>query len=194
MADRELREELRLRALCWRQALTQESRAGHSAAIAERIAGLDAWRASSVVMLYRAFRFEVDTDALHAAAVAAGKTVVYPRCLRRTRTLELRAVSDLREMVPGAYGIAEPDPRCHGLVDPASVDLVVIPVVAFDSRGYRLGYGAGYYDRFLPSLRSETPVVAAAFAGQRAERIPVREGERPAAVVTEEGALYPEPE
>ena len=75
----------------------------------------------------------------------------------------------------GAYGIREPVPELAENVKPEDIDLVIVPCVAFDGRGGRLGHGAGYYDRYLPKLREDTVMVLAAFEEQRLPEIEMEE-------------------
>lgn len=192
MTDRERRREIRGRSLRWRESLDDAGRAGMSARIADHIARTEAWRRARTVMLYHPIRGEADVTALHQRAAEEGKTVLYPRCLRKPIGLQPHVVADRHTLRPGAYGIMEPDPGIHPAADPGSVDLVVVPCVAFDPRGFRLGYGAGYYDRFLTLLRPGALAVMAAFSGQRTQRVPERAGERPLVAVTEEGVRTPD--
>lgn len=183
---REAKLALRGRILAARDALPAATRAAAAAAIAARIVALPSFVAARCVLLTLAFRSEWDTAPLLAAACAAGKAIAVPRVDTATRMLDLHALGDLaRDVRPGHLGIPEPlatTPR----VRPAEVDWVLVPGVAFDVDGRRLGYGGGYYDRLLPMLRKNAARVAGAYELQIVERVPAAPHDREVdAIVTE---------
>src|SRR4029453_2599640 len=135
-----------------RDALPVDARTAATLAIVARIVSLPTFIESRDVLLTLAFRSEWDTGTLVRAALAAGKRVALPRVNATTRMLELHALSDFeRDIHSGHLGIPEPLPSCPP-VAPATIDWVLVPGVAFDAEGRRLGYGGGYYDRLLPLL------------------------------------------
>lgn len=165
------KRELRARVVAARDALPPAAHRTASDAIAARIAALPSFRDARCVLLTVAFRSEWDTRALFAAA-AAGKTVALPRVNAQERMLELHAVGDLaRDTMPGYRGIAEPRAELPRVAADA-VDWVLVPGVAFDLRGRRMGYGGGYYDRLLATLPAATVRVAGAFDLQVVPEVP----------------------
>lgn len=125
--------------------------------------------AAVVVALYHPVANEVATEALHHAAVQAGKRVVYPRI--NDRHLEFVAATELNELHPGAFGV--PEPTGDAPVSPETIDLILVPGVAFDRRGFRLGYGKGFYDRFLAASGDRAHRVGFCFDLQLVEVLPV---------------------
>lgn len=99
------------------------------------------------IMIYYSVRKEVRTEAIINYLLIIGKTVALPVCTRE-RNLNAAVINDLSQLRPAAFGLMEPGPEATTL-DPKQLDLIVVPGVAFDEKGYRLGHGAGYYDRFL---------------------------------------------
>ena len=171
-ALRDAKIALRRQVLGRRDALPPDARAAAAAAIAARIAALLSFRTARTVLLTLAFRSEWDTTPLVLAGLAAGATVAVPRVDTMARMLALHAISDLqRDTVPGHQGIPEPRPDCPGIA-PAMIDWVLVPGVAFDAAGRRLGYGGGYYDRLLPLLPPRAARVAGAFELQIVDAVP----------------------
>ena len=171
-ALREAKLALRREVLTARDALSAEARAAAAHAIAARVAALPSFAAARNVLLTLAFRSEWETGLLVRTALAGGKGVAVPRVNPATRMLELHALSDLeRDIRPGHLGIPEPLPTCPR-VAPAAIDWVLVPGVAFDLEGRRLGYGGGYYDRLLPLLPREAPRVVGTFDLQVVARVP----------------------
>jgi 5-formyltetrahydrofolate cyclo-ligase len=171
-ALRDAKMALRRHVLALRDAMPGAEHAVASAAIATRISSLASYASARVVLLTLAFRSEWDTRPLVADALAGGRTVALPRVDALARMLTLHAVADIaRDAAPGYQGIPEPLPHCPR-VAPADVEWVLVPGVAFDADGRRLGYGGGYYDRLLPSLRASAARVAGAFDLQIVERVP----------------------
>ena len=117
------------------------------AEIARRVQAMPEWQTAQTLFLYVSVRREPDTRALIEAALRDGKRVAVPRCLRRG-AMEAREIHALDELVPAAYGLLEPTDAAP-LVLPGEIDLAVIPCVAADKTGRRLGHGAGFYDRYL---------------------------------------------
>ncbi|MDP2690747.1 MAG: 5-formyltetrahydrofolate cyclo-ligase [Deltaproteobacteria bacterium] len=147
------------------------------------------FRSTRCFSLYSSFRNEVLTDEIFRSAVNGGKEVYYPRVVKGpVRHIEFFRVSRLNDLSPGSYEIPEPG-KGEVKGDPGAFDLVVVPGVAFDRKGARLGYGKGYYDRALSSLRCA--VVALAYGFQVIEEeIPVEAHDiRVSAIVTEEGII-----
>ena len=122
-------------------------KAESSEAICRCVLALEEYRAAGTVFAFAGTVHEIDTALLLKETLAAGKTLVLPRCAEG-HALDLCVVTSMDELVPGMYGILEPKADC-ALVTPADIDFAVVPCLSFDRKGRRLGQGGGYYDRFL---------------------------------------------
>ncbi|MEO5699839.1 MAG: 5-formyltetrahydrofolate cyclo-ligase [Casimicrobiaceae bacterium] len=163
---------LRNRIVAARDALDAATRASAAAAIAARILALPSYQSAQTVLLTLAFRSEWNTRPLLDHALATGKTVLLPRVDVAARMLVLHRVRDLdTDVGPGYQAIPEPRPGCAA-VAPGEVDWVLVPGVAFDRNGRRLGYGGGFYDRLLPLVPARAARVAGAYGLQVVEEVP----------------------
>lgn len=168
----EAKRAMRERVIAVRDALAPAVRATASQDIARRVSALPSFADARCPLLTLPFRSEWDTLPLVAIALAEGKTVALPRVNGATRMLDLYEVRDVdRDTAPGYRGILEPDPALPR-VDVGAIDWVLVPGVAFDAAGRRLGYGGGYYDRLLALMPPATPRVAGAFDVQRVPVVP----------------------
>jgi 5-formyltetrahydrofolate cyclo-ligase len=133
---------------------------------------------ADTVMFYIDVRSEVRTRNDLELALQSGKTIIVPWC-NADGELELFRLSSMDELELGMYRILEPKVELRGLpekqVDVQELDLIMVPGVAFDRRGARMGHGKGYYDKLLQHARLNTPLVALAFECQLFEEIPVAE-------------------
>jgi 5-formyltetrahydrofolate cyclo-ligase len=177
-AKRALRREVIAR----REALPQGERATASLAIAERVIALPEARDATAAMVFWSFGSEVDSQPLIRRWEAQGKTVALPRIEGSDIVPVAFAPGDATTET--SFGAMEP---AEGRVlHPSELDLVIVPGVAFDRSGNRVGYGAGYYDRFLRRTRVGVPAVAIAFALQVVPEVPTgRADRRVDAIVTE---------
>jgi 5-formyltetrahydrofolate cyclo-ligase len=145
------KEALRQRVAALRRTLVADKRAAHAAAMNALLTEQPAFRDAKVLLAYSALRFEIDPRAAVERAWAEGKTVVLPRIVQETRALTLHVYEDGDELVESGFAIREPRAEAPQLA-PEQVDLVLVPGLAFDARGHRLGFGQGFYDRLLPRL------------------------------------------
>ena len=125
-------------------------------AILEKVLGLEAYQRAKLVHTYVSSKEnEVDTRALIGACLKQGKRVAVPVVMPGTRTLAHALIDGLDQLVVGPWGLAQPDPAAATwLPAEARIDLVVVPGLAFDRRGHRIGWGGGYYDRFLAQVQA----------------------------------------
>ncbi len=140
---------------------------------AERLLALPQIAAAEMVLAYSATTEELDPAPAVESLRAHGKTIVLPRVHDAT-TLTLHAVAEGDELVAGSLGILEPRADAP-LVEPAAIDAAIVPGVAFDSAGRRLGYGGGYYDRLVPALRADCVLIGYAYDEQVLDEIPSAE-------------------
>jgi len=141
---------LRRAILTQREQLSAEEQAGKSRAIAENLWRVKDFAQAATVLFYVNFRREVITRALIRQCLHQDKRVTVPLTVSRPARLIPYVIQDPdRDLHPGYCGIPEPDPDRQPVVDPQLIDVVIVPGSVFDLQGGRLGYGGGYYDRFL---------------------------------------------
>ena len=139
----------------------------------------------SVIGGYHALPHEADPALLLAALAERGVHIAFPRVVAKDLPLEFHRVPDGEILQPGAFGVAEPAAH-FPVVKP---DLLLVPLLAFDAAGHRLGYGGGYYDRTLAALN--VPAIGIAFAGQEVASIPGEAHDRTlAGILTEHGLRH----
>ncbi|MGI9860590.1 5-formyltetrahydrofolate cyclo-ligase [Moorella naiadis] len=185
-----MKKQLRKEIIARRNSLAAAAREEKSALITRRLLTLPAWEQARVLMCYVSFGSEVNTFPLIAAALEQGKRVTVPLCLSEGRRLLAAEVSDFPgDLQPGTWGILEPRPETLRPVAPEIIDLVLVPGVAFDRTGNRLGYGAGYYDRFLATLRPGARTIALAFAEQIVADVYPQVHDRPVDMVITDGEI-----
>lgn len=141
----------------------------------------------TVVSAYSAMGDEADPADVVAELRRRGHRIVLPRVAGRNLPLDFHLCEAGARLVPGGFGLSEPSPDWPKLAP----DLLIVPLLAFDADGYRVGYGAGYYDRTLRGLRSQKPIIAVgyAFAAQEFAAVPhLDHDERLDWIVTENGA------
>lgn len=148
------KDQLRQRFKALRAALPEGERRAIDAAIAENVAALSAFAEADGVFTYLSFGVEVNTRELIERAWGSGKAVALPRVVPGTRAMRWYAVDSLDGLERSSFGVEEPvaDPACE--VTPADfrAPIALVPGLAFDREGYRLGYGGGFYDAFLPTF------------------------------------------
>jgi 5-formyltetrahydrofolate cyclo-ligase len=174
-----------------RDALDSAARQRKSLVITQRLIALPAYTAAHTVAAYATFGSEFDTGPFVAALLAAGKRLMLPRVVIGGRELQFHFVTDpARCLLPGKWGIPEPDPAQCAVAAVTEADFLLVPGVAFTPRCERLGYGGGFYDHAICASRSEVPKVAAAFNLQIVDTLPVEPHDRPVDLVVTEDAEY----
>ena len=185
-AKRALRREV----LAARDALPPDDRAALGGAIIERLLALPETVDARTVMAFWSFGSEVDTAPLIHRLLDEGRTVALPR-------------TEGPDIVPVTYERGDPvRSTAYGAMEPPlgrvlgadELDLVVVPGVAFDRGGNRIGYGRGFYDRLLSGRRRDVPAVAIAFGIQVVDAVPIGGADRRIdAIVTEDKVIRTEP-
>lgn len=151
----------------------EDARRRKSATIWRKVSRLTAFRQATMVFCYVALPYEVQTWQMIRAMLRQGKRVAVPLVRRGSKRLRVSEVRDpAAELVPGAFGVLEPAPSARRAVRVREIDLVIVPGLAFDARGHRLGHGYGYFDRFLARLPKTTPTVGLAYRFQLLDRLP----------------------
>jgi 5-formyltetrahydrofolate cyclo-ligase len=129
---------------------------------------------------------EINTYSLLEGILSSGKNLYLPRVVKDKTHFDFYPVTNLKIMQPGAFGILEPTGT--KAADWAELDLVLVPGLAFDRHGNRLGFGKGYYDRVLPLLRKSTLIVGLAYSFQMVDEVPVSTEDVPVkALLSEKG-------
>jgi len=167
------KNSLRQEVLAKRDAISQATRQAYTVDLLVNISSLPEWKKANTVLLYLGIKTEFDPTPLVEAALSMEKTVVLPRILKAENRLEIRQIQSLdQDLVSGVWGLREPDPSSCPEIEPAKLDFVLVPGVAFDLQGNRMGYGAGFYDRLLSDQRLVAPRISAFFSEQLVDQVP----------------------
>ena len=156
----------------------ETERLNKSRAIAAKILNTDAFREAKTVMFYYAADEEVTTQKLIEEAFKTGKQVALPYIDQAAGEIQASIVENLSDdLARGSYDIMEPKPQKRKKIELDEIDLVLVPGLAFDRKGHRLGRGKGYYDRFLKTLPSGVKRYGLAFDFQMMEHIPANDSD-----------------
>ncbi len=167
------KKELRKKVQELRDAIDPEQRNFLSARVADNLWSVPEFAAAGTVLFFISFRSEVNTVPMIHRALDEGKVVCLPCTDDGDKSMVACRIMDLEaDMEVGNYDILEPRCECRRPVAPEDIDVVLMPGVAFDLSGGRLGYGGGYYDRFLEKCSPACALIAVAFEIQIIERVP----------------------
>lgn len=145
---------------------------------------------SANIMVYLDFKHEVRTDFIINYCLKHNKNIYIPICIPETHELCISRITDLKELKSGHFGIREPKTEYIRLSNSNVIDLVLVPGVAFDGAGTRIGFGAGYYDRFMKRLKPGAVKTALAYSFQVVDMVPSDEYDIPVDfIVTEEHTI-----
>lgn len=148
----------------------EEDRNRKSKSITGKLLRNKVFRNAKIVMLYIAFGGEVNTEELIREAQKIGKVICVPMCRKDKEIMQPAILEKHAKLKKGPYGVCEP--IAENLVKSKDLDLVIVPGLAFDKKGNRLGRGKGYYDRFLGSLSDRVPSIGLAFDFQILPLVP----------------------
>ncbi len=145
---------------CLRKAFSEKRRkilfkAEKDSSITEKILALPCFQNATQVLLFASLKEEFDTGEIARHCMATGKSVFYPRCLENYGIMEFYKVECDGDLTVHKYGILAPAPSCEKYSEKEN-DVIIVPALAVDKEHYRLGYGGGYYDRFLKSFKGES--------------------------------------
>lgn len=119
-----------------------------------KLTALPVYKNCETVLTYVSTPIEVDTRMLIAKALSEGKKVAVPKCIKGTRDMEFYLINSFDDLEEGSFSVLEPVPEKCVLLKKINKAICIVPALAYDKYGYRLGYGKGYYDRFLSAHKN----------------------------------------
>ena len=182
----ELRRTLRAR----RRAIEPQRKAELDASLVAHTLTTKEFQSARLLLLYAPLSDEPNLLPLADAAWREGKQVAFPISVTESHTLDFRTLSSIEELCEGAYGISEP-PITAPKATAASDTLCIVPALAFDKEGFRLGYGGGYYDRFLSAFQGTA--IGLCYRELLQNKLPRDRYDRAVTLlITEKGVLLPD--
>ena len=168
-----MKKEFRKKVINLRKEKDKDFIKHNSDIITDKLLNLYCIKNAKNIMLYLDFNNEVSTDSLIKKLLNLGKIVSSPITLKEERKLIPSQITDLKNGIQyGAYNIREPKPECSPAINIKDLDVIIVPAVAYDKNCYRLGYGGGFYDRFLENLRKDAVTIGIAFDLQIFDEVP----------------------
>lgn len=185
---KEDREALRQKILGARDGLSDKARQAKSISVMQNFWTLQGMQQWSTLFIYVNFRSEVETLELIKKCINRDIRVAVPLVeTSAVRMIPLLIKDPEQDLVPGYYNIPEPDPKKSLRLEPGEIDAAVIPGSVFDIHGGRLGYGGGYYDRFLLNDAPQAKRIGLAFELQVVDKVPLEPHDQPLDIlITEE--------
>ena len=183
---------LRRQLLSRRDAMHPAERSEKSLALAKKLCAQPSVFQRSILFIYCSYRSEVETGEIIRCAIEQGKIVCVPLTVPATRQLQAIAIRDPQaDLAPGYKGIPEPAGfPSNGPVISGCIEVAIIPGVGFDRRGHRLGYGAGYYDRFLALEAPQALRIGLAYSCQVLAELPAEPHDVPMDMLITEEDIY----
>ncbi len=135
----------------------------------------DEFKNSRYIMCFASFRSEPNTYIIIQKALNLSKRVILPKVNIEEQKLILYGIKNLNELIPGYMNIPEPDAHQSRIFDANLLDIIIMPGIAFDEKGGRLGFGGGYYDKFIHSIDKKPPLIVIAYDEQIVDKVPVLE-------------------
>ncbi len=170
-----------------RKQISIEVRSSAPRIILEQLKRMPEFTEANVISSFVSFRDELEMSDINQWILNNNKTLLLPYIDSEQKKMLFYKVSDLASLIRNDYGISEPNPAVHEYIDAQSVECVITPGVAFDKKGYRLGYGGGFYDRFFSSIKKTTPRIGVAFEVQFIDVLPTEAYDQPIhCLITEE--------
>ena len=187
------RNSLRKTKLAARDQMAPELRQQKSGQLLNLLTSHSVMTVATHLFIYVHFRSEVQTINLIRQRIASGKVVSVPvTLLAKSRLLAVQLTNPEIQLEAGCYGIPEPTPSriAEATVDPATIDVVIIPGSVFDQSGGRLGYGGGFYDRFLSEAAPRATRVGVAFELQLVDQVPMEPHDQYMDILVTEQQIY----
>ena len=152
------------------------------------------YKEAKKIFIYISFGSEINTREIINVALKENKKIYVPRTELKTKIMDAVEISSLNSLKESSYGILEPSKE-NKSVDPNELDLIVVPGVAFDRNGGRMGYGAGFYDRYFKKINTDNikkiTKLALAYYFQVIEKVPMNEQDIPVNyIITEKEFIY----
>ncbi|MFC0558100.1 5-formyltetrahydrofolate cyclo-ligase [Halalkalibacter alkalisediminis] len=151
--------------------LTNEQYIKQSAQIAQHLFDSRCWKKAQLIAITIPRDQEVDTYEIIKMGWKQNKIIAVPRADFKTKTMTFYELTSFDKLEESAFRVKEPKESLCRTISKEEIGLVIVPGVAFDKRGYRLGYGGGFYDRFLPQIK--VPTIALAFTCQLVKEVPI---------------------
>ncbi|MGE4357399.1 MAG: 5-formyltetrahydrofolate cyclo-ligase [Candidatus Omnitrophota bacterium] len=153
---------------------TKEERRRKSLIIREKLFSLEEFKKARVLMSYVSLDYEVDTEDIIKEALKMGKVVAVPVTVKKDKIiLPSKILNFEEELVEGNFGIREPKKEFLRIIPEEMLELILVPGIAFDMSGRRIGHGAGYYDNFLRTIPKRTVTIGLAFDFQIVDNLPL---------------------
>ena len=189
-----VKSALRAEMIARRDAMPESERARLAEAFVAQLTAMPEYAAAKSVLATMSIGSEWNTRAFLDRAHADGKAIVLPRLTPPPRRLALHRVADLdRHLIPGVWDIPEPDPDRCAAVTLADVDFALVPALAMDRSGYRIGYGAGYFDKLLAGRGARPVCVTALPAPFIVDSLPHEAHDIPVGIVINERGIVAKP-
>jgi 5-formyltetrahydrofolate cyclo-ligase len=165
------KKAIRASVLNVRDAMPPDQRARESMKMCETIIASTPYQRAKTVLAYASFGSEFDTSFLLERVLFDKKNLIMPRVDKETQQLKLHRVHHLGELIAGQWGIREPCVEAE-IAMPNEIDFILVPGVVFDSAGFRIGYGKGFYDKLLLTVNPASTRLSAAFDCQIIDAVP----------------------
>lgn len=168
-----MKQKLKIKILEKRNSLSEKEVLEKSKKIIKNLKSLKEFKQAKNILFYVSFNHEVDTqEIIKELLKTKEKNIIVPYTIKKNPNLFLSEIKDFVELEPKTFGILEPKEKYIREFNKDKLDLVIVPGIVFDRKAHRIGYGYGYYDRFLKTIKKEIIKIGLAFDFQIVDKIP----------------------